>query len=678
MTKPVFHEGINVSDLYSADIETTGLLDQLKEQGGRAKLHNFGAKRADGSELLFTNVYNAVTVKDCEQVYPLTDLQAFLDTGPILVMHNGITYDGPALEMLGYDISKVRILDTLYLAWYLEPTRNVYGLEAYGEMFGVPKPPIIDWINGPQSEYNYRVLQDCRIQHRLWKRLWDMLLDLYEGSLPAAWKLINHLCAIKGKHLRTQQEVKWKVDLEGAAKLSAELHVDKEARFVELIEVMPRKPVFKTRKRPKKLFKMNGHLANYGESWVLFCLLYNVDVDSVEEYTYQDGDEAGNPNAPQQVKDWLFSLGWEPETFEYKRNKETNEERVIPQINIKNSGGELDPGIERLIEDHPELQRLKGLGIVKHRIGIVDGWIRDNVDGYVIARAAGFTNTLRLKHAEVVNVPSERVPYGKRLRALLTVENPEDEILLGSDLSSLEDRCKHHYQIPLDPEYVKAQMTEGFDPHVTIAVMGEFCTQEDYEFYVAYELGKIEETPENKARFKRIKEVRGLGKRTNYGCQYGARPPRLARDAKISIDVATRLFDAYWSLNWSINTIAENTEVKKCLGVEWQLNPVNNIWYYLKTKKDRFSTLCQGTGAYAFDIWVEEIFQICQERWGRDPFLVGQFHDEIILRIKRGEKWEKLWHDVVKEAIARANKILGMRREIDCEIQFGSVYSEIH
>ena len=84
-------------------------------------------------------------------------------------------------------------------------------------------------------------------------------------------------------------------------------------------------------------------------------------------------------------------------------------------------------------------------------------------------------------------------------------------------MSSLEDRCKHHYQIPLDPEYVKAQMTEGFDPHVTIAVMGEFCTQEDYEFYVAYELGKIEETPENKARFKRIKEVRGLGKRTNYG-----------------------------------------------------------------------------------------------------------------------------------------------------------------
>ena len=115
----------------------------------------------------------------------------------------------------------------------------------------------------------------------------------------------------------------------------------------------------------------------------------------------------------------------------------------------------------------------------------------------------------------------------------------------------------------------------------------------------------------------------------HYG-QYGARPPRLARDAKISLEVATRLFDAYWALNWSINTIAENTEVKKCLGVEWQLNPVNNIWYYLKTKKDRFSTLCQGTGAYAFDIWVEEIFQICQERWGRDPLLVGQFHDEIV------------------------------------------------
>ena len=145
MSKPMFHEGINLADLYSADIETTGLLHHLKEQGSNAKLHNFGAKRADGSEFLFTNVYNAITVKDCEQVYPLSELQAFLDTGPILVMHNGITYDGPALTMLGYDVSKVRILDTMYLAWYLEPLRMRYGLAEYGEEFGIPKPLIDNW-----------------------------------------------------------------------------------------------------------------------------------------------------------------------------------------------------------------------------------------------------------------------------------------------------------------------------------------------------------------------------------------------------------------------------------------------------------------------------------------------------------------------------------------------------
>ena len=38
----------------------------------------------------------------------------------------------------------------------------------------------------------------------------------------------------------------------------------------------------------------------------------------------------------------------------------------------------------------------------------------------------------------------------------------------------------------------------------------------------------------------------------------------------------------------------------------------------------------------------------------------------------------KLWYDVVREGITRANGILKMRREIDCDIQFDEVYAGIH
>lgn len=678
MNHPMYLLEEPIGNVWAADIETTGLLQDLIDQGPEAKLHNFGLKDMHGKERLYTQGWNALKEAACQDIRPLSELQEFLDTGPVLIMHNGMCYDGEALIFFGYDISKVRILDTMYLAWYLEPLRMRYGLAEYGEEFGIPKPLIDNWKDLAQEEYNRRVMQDCRIQLQLWKRLRSMLYRLYEDDEKAAWKALNHVCVIKGRHLRNQQRTKWKVNIPAAEELSKKLHADKEVRFIELVEVMPRKPVFKTKKRCAKPRKMNGALSAHGEGWLKFCMLYGVDFDSTVEYQYQDGDVEGNPNAPQQVKDWLFSLGWEPETFEYKKN-EDGTDRKIPQINVKNTGGELDPGVERLIEDHPEVSRLKGLGIVKHRIGIVDGWIRDAIEGRVIARAAGFTNTLRLRHAEVVNVPSDRVPYGKDLRSLL--EADEGYELLGSDLSSLEDRCKHHYQIPYDPEYVKSQQTRGYDPHLRIARMGGLCTVDDEKFYIDYTLREEDGLPiteEETKRFKPLKTIRGKGKPINYGCQYGQRPNGIARAAKMPIEMAEKLYNAYWELNWSINAVADSMEVKACNGVNWQLNPVSGLWYHLKTNKDRFSTLCQGTGAYAFDMWVESIFCICEERWNREPMLNGQFHDELILTTKKGDAMRKLWYNVVREGIGRANQILKMRREIDCEIQFDEVYAGIH
>ncbi|ARM70560.1 DNA polymerase [Shewanella phage SppYZU05] len=670
----------DLDNFWSADIETTGLLHMLVKQE-KPRLHNLGLKRTkDGMEVLYSQGANALAPLPNVEIRPIEDLQAFFDTNPVLVMHNGACYDGEALAFFGYNLRSTRIIDTLYLAWYLEPLRVRYGLAEYGEEFGVPKPPVEDWINLPQEEYNRRVMQDARIQHSLWKRLWGMASKLYDGVIPDVWRAISHVSIVKARPLRNQQRTRWKLDIPAAKEARDEWAQEKEERGEELAAVLPRKPVWKAKKRPARMYKGNGQLSAYGVAWLDFCCTYGItDTDPDLEVSYIDGDVAGNPNAPQQVKDWLFSLGWEPETFEYKRNDDGSE-RKIPQINVKDSGGKLDPDINRLAEDYPEVRALQGLGIIKHRLGLVENWIANEQDGTLAARAAGFTNTLRLRHAEIVNIPSTRVTHGEKLRSLLTAFDPDesgDEMeLLGSDLSSLEDRCKHHYQIPLDPEYVKAQMTKGFDPHVTIAVMGDFCTQDDYDFYVGVDLGLIEKTPEVEERVAKIKLVRNLGKRTNYGCQYGARPPRLARDAKIPLETAQRLFDAYWSLNWSINEIARSTEVKSCNGANWQYNPVAKLWYHLKTEKDRFSTLCQGTGAFVFDMWVNELFELCLERWNREPMMNGQFHDEIILSTKK--KHRELWRGVVLEALDRANKILNMRRTIECGIDFGIDYSHIH
>jgi hypothetical protein len=90
------------------------------------------------------------------------------------------------------------------------------------------------------------------------------------------------------------------------------------------------------------------------------------------------------------------------------------------------------------------------------------------------------------------------------------------------------------------------------------------------------------------------------------------------------------------------------------------------------------STLMQGLGAYIMDIWSMFVFQICQERFGRDPKWLAAFHDEFILSVKDSEQSKKVWRDIIDGAIARTNKHCNLAVELSCDTQFGYNYSEIH
>ena len=101
----------------------------------------------------------------------------------------------------------------------------------------------------------------------------------------------------------------------------------------------------------------------------------------------------------------------------------------------------------------------------------------------------------------------------------------------------------------------------------------------------------------------------------------------------------------------------------------WLLNPINGFWYSLRTQKDVFSTLVQGTASYVFDLWVEEILKQREQ-------ITAQFHDEVVLEINKGE--EKECTKIIRTAIDIVNKKLPLNRELDVSIQFGERYSEIH
>lgn len=655
--------------IYAADCETSGLLEDLYKQDS-PKLHNFCAIPIDGdNEIILFDKNNR-------------GMQKWLDEGHTLVIHNGILFDGEALKFFKYDLSKCTIIDSLALSWYLEPTRMRHGLAEYGEEFGIPKPVVEDWEGLTQAEYNHRVIEDCKIQKRLWLRQVQRLKALY-GNEPGSYDRVVSFLMWKMEELRQQQTNKWKLDVAGAENLQDELAAEILIKTEALREAMPKNKIYAVRKRPAKPFKKTGELSATGEKWKALTESMGLPFDHKDDIKVVVNEEPGNPASHTQIKAWLDGLGWQAETFKFVR-EEDGTTRQIPQINLK--GGEICQSVKDLIPKCAGIEHLAGLGILNHRYGVVKGFLRDQVDGYLIASAQGFTNTLRLQHREIVNLPSLRVKYGAELRGLLVAD--DGKILLGSDLSSLEDRIKHHFQWKLDPKYVQSQMDPLFDPHIAIATSAGLMTEAEGNFYKWVKAKRPSDFPlsgfdnlkalsieDQDAEFHRLDEVRAKGKSTNYAAQYGAGIKTIARTAKVSEKVGKQLHDGYHKLNWSIAKIASMTTVKKTPFGTWQLNPINKFWYSLRSDKDRFSTLVQGTGAYVLDMWLYNVNKLSKARQ-MDFKLLGQFHDELILSVP--DDMQDEYKQLVEDGLEKVNKALKLNRDFGCGIEFGSRYSEIH
>jgi DNA polymerase I-like protein with 3'-5' exonuclease and polymerase domains len=278
---------------------------------------------------------------------------------------------------------------------------------------------------------------------------------------------------------------------------------------------------------------------------------------------------------------------------------------------------------------------------------------------------AGLTNTLRFKHAEIVNLPKVGLPFADAIRGSLVCE--DNEVLVGADMSALEDKLKQHFIYPLDPDYVETMRRDDYDAHTFFAAKAGACTVEQSRKYALNDkAGTLD------ADDKALKKIRDPYKNGNYACQYNAYPPRLAITCGISLKEAKKLFEDYWELNWSIKKVAEELTVKEIDGEKWLYNPINCFWYSLRKENDRFSTLIQGTASYVFDKWLGLTLQ----ESNRISDLIGQFHDEFILRIKK-ENIEET-KKIIKTAIKELNKELKLNIELGVGIQVGARYSDIH
>jgi len=579
-------------------------------------------------------------------------MREFLLGAKALIGHNICRYDIPVLEKL-LDVSiKAKLVDTLALSWYLEPNRFSHSLDSYGKDYGISKPVVDDWEGLSVEEYVHRCDQDVVINTKLWKEQYNLLCRVYDSEEDII-RFLNYL-TFKMDCVREQEAIRWKFDREYCEQSLGKLEPIVAEKLCKLAEAMPEVKTYTKKGRPAKPFKQDGTLSATGVKWFDLLKQHNLPEDYEGIVEVEGKPKQPNPGSHTQIKSWLHSLGWEPQTFKYNRDKETGDVKKIPQVSL--TGGGVCESIKLLYDKEPSLAELDDLFVIKHRIGILKGFMRDaSEDNYLEATVSGLTNTLRFKHKTVVNLPGTDKPYGKEVRGCLTA--PEGMVLCGSDMCSLEDNTKQHYMWEHDPEYVKEMSGSDYDPHTSLAVFAGAMTKEEEDLY------KLGEGDVGK-----MSTIRKEYKAVNYSSVYGIGATALARNLKVSKRKAEKLLEAYWKKNWSVIKIAEDAKVKTVSGQKWLYNPVSKFWYTLRAEKDRWSTLNQGTGVYCFDTWVRG----CRKH----VKVCGQMHDEIIVPV--GEGKEKEVEKVLQDAIKSANITLKLNKPLSVTVQFGNNYSEIH
>ena len=636
-------------NVYVVDIEADALYDDVSE-----------VHVVSYTPLSHLEVKSLTTEKDIKEF--------FSQEGLVVIGHNFIDYDSRVLEKIYGIPINYKIIDTLGISWYLESSSNrtKHGLEAWGEDLGVQKPVIEDWSSNNIEAIIKRCETDVVINWKLFKEVQQPYLkELYNNDVDEIRRLLDYI-TFKLECFTEQQSTGVVLDVGTCISAITELQKLADEKTKALTEAMPKVPIKGVKSKPKVMYLKDGELSSLGQKWLDFLDERGLGPNTEGPIEYVKGYEDGNPASGEQVKSWLFSLGWTPKHIKFQRNKQTNEYKQIPQIVSEHDKSKVCDSVLELVEKEPAIEHLSGLSTINHRIGVLKGFIRDfKPNGRIYQELGGFTNTFRAKHRVLANLPKPGNPWADDIRACLM--SGEGMSLCGADLSGIEDATKQHYIYPFDPEYVDSMRTDDWDAHIDMAVRAGLITEDDERFFKTYKEDTASD--EDKVRYKNIKKIRQEAKVVNFSATYSVGAKTLARNMKVDVKKAQKVLDAYWERNKAIKQFCATVERKTVRGQMWAKQPVSGFWYSLRQEKDIFSTINQGTAVYVFDTWVKYTRQ-------QSIKIAFQVHDEQSFEFEAGKEDEI--REKIKKAIDLTNEELKLNIKVDCSVDFGKRYTDVH
>ena len=646
------------------DFEANGLLDDSDKGHAATKIWVMGWwEPSFGGDVKTTTDYQ--------------EMKKIIDSVDYVFCHNGILYDDLLCQkILGFSFVD-KIIDTLGLSWYLHPKRLKHGLEAWGNELGIYKPEVTDWSEQPIEVYINRVVEDVKIQAKLSYKLVKDLLELYGGDAVVAKKLLSFL----NDTLDIYQDLyknPFTLDVETTTNNLEELTKISDEKVSLLKGIMPPAPIFTKKSIPKVLYKKDGSLSHYGIGW--YKLLEEIGSPSdVTEVKYITGYGEPNPKGDKQIKDFLFSLDWEPCTF--KDVKEVSEFgdvsfRKVPQI--KDKEGLLTKSVLKLVDKHPAIQELDTLGVLTHRIGILKGFLATyNKTNNTIFGSANpensFANTLRVRHKKpLVNLPKPKARFGKHIRECLTA--PEGKVIIGIDVVSLENYCRTNSIAHLDPSSIENLLDDSYDTHIALAEFAGLMSKEDVARYkelkaLLKEVEHLEFTLSKE--LQRLDSVRDKAKTTSYSALYGVGAAKLAKELGVLKSYAEKLLKAYWDINWAVVTFANSAAVTEWNGLKWIEHPFTKIKYEFRKDYSKFSSLNQGLGSWIVGRWIKEMRRLGIK-------ITFFMHDECqIIELDNKDAIQNTL-DLSQKAMDEVNSELGFIVPIKVDSKVGRNYGLTH
>lgn len=456
-------------------------------------------------------VFSSLDGKEVDKFRPhqMKEAVAFMDSCSVLMGHNILSYDLPAVKkVLGYEF-KGKKVDTLLMSRLQNPNREVpvlarkdpkasrspHGLGCWGYRVGRGKPEHEDWENFSE-EMLHRCAEDVAINIEVYHAL-------MEEAKGLEWRNAHLLTFKLFENLAKQEEAGWLVDQPYMRKAISLL--DHWVRKIDgaLAQFLPL--VYEINETKK-----DGEY-NYVRKPFMKSGKYSASVE--KHYGLLDSSVGGpfsrityrtvNLNSNDETKKFLLSEGWVPEVWNTNDAGEPTSPKMSKDEKFEGVNGKMG----KLI-----VKRVQSL----HRRSQIEGWLRRvRGDGRIAARVSGMADTRRMKHADVVNVPNSNAFFGEQMRKGF-IARPGWK-LVGCDAASCQDimlaaRANN-------PEFTKMLLEgskeKGTDGH-------------------SLAMKAINEVMD---RFRLPRINRGIAKNFSYGWKFGASDNKLGKMAGGSKDV---------------------------------------------------------------------------------------------------------------------------------------------